>query len=143
MKRLTTLALASTAFLALPALADPQQIAADAAWNMVQRGDLVLIDVRTPSEWAMTGLPRDAHPATLQDVDFLAQARGAVLGDLAQPVAVICRSGNRSSAAAALLEKAGFSHVFEVNEGMSGNDVAGAGWIKRGLPVDPFIPPDN
>ena len=143
MRRLLTTALLGATVLAGPALADPQQLAADAAWTMVQRGDLVLIDVRTPSEWAMTGLPRDAHVATLQDVDFLDQARGAVLGDLDQPVAVICRSGARSRIAASKLEKAGFSHGYEVAEGMSGNGGAGAGWIKRGLPVDPFIPPDN
>ncbi|MEZ5998960.1 MAG: rhodanese-like domain-containing protein [Hyphomonas sp.] len=143
MRRLLTLALMGASCVAGPALADPEQIAADAAWTLIQRGELVLIDVRTPSEWAMTGLPRDAHVATLQDVDFIAQARGAVLGDLDQPVAVICRSGARSGKAASELEQAGFTHVFDVTEGMSGNESSGEGWIKRGLPVDPFIPPDR
>ncbi|MCA8900154.1 MAG: hypothetical protein KDA53_02780 [Hyphomonas sp.] len=143
MKRLVIPALLAAAGISGNAGADPTQIAADAAWTMVQRGELVLIDVRTPTEWAMTGLPRDARPATLQDSDFVDQARGAVLGDLDYPVAVICRSGNRSAMAAAALEKAGFSHVFEIAEGMSGNEVKGQGWIKRGLPVDPFIPPGN
>jgi rhodanese-related sulfurtransferase len=108
---------------------------------MVQRGDLVLLDVRTPTEWAMTGLPRDSHGINAQDRDFIAQARGAVLGDLDQPIAVICRSGSRSKAAASVLEKAGFTHVFDIAEGMSGNETAGDGWLKRGLPTDPFIPP--
>ena len=142
MRRLTSLLLGA-AFLASPALADPGELPAESAWKMVQRGDLVLIDVRTPTEWAMTGLPRDSHGVTLQARDFLAQARGAVLGDLEQPVALICRSGNRSKTAASLLEKAGFTHVFTISEGMSGNAQDGEGWLKRGLPVDPFIPPDH
>ena len=134
-------ALLGAACLATPALAEPGDLPADSAWQMVQRGDLVVLDVRTPTEWAMTGLPRDSHGTNLQDGDFLAQARGAVLGDLDQPVAVICRSGSRSKEAAHELESAGFTHVFDITEGMTGNDTGGEGWLKRGLPTDPFIPP--
>ena len=93
------LSAASAVFaLALPASADVQTLSADAAHTLVQRGELILLDVRTPSEWAMTGMPRDSVGANVKDVDFLAQARGAVLGDLDYPVAVICRAGNRSKA---------------------------------------------
>lgn len=134
-------ALIGAAFLAAPAFAEPGDLPADSAWQMVQRGDLVVLDVRTPTEWAMTGLPRDSHGINVQDRDFIAQARGAVLGDLDQPIAVICRSGSRSKAAASVLEKAGFIHVFDISEGMSGNESKGDGWLKRGLPTDPFIPP--
>lgn len=142
MRRLTGALLGAT-FLAAPAFAEPGNLPADSAWKMLQRGDLVVLDVRTPTEWAMTGLPRDSHGTNLQDRDFIEQARGAVLGDLDQPVAVICRSGSRSHEAATRLEKAGFTHVFDISEGMSGNDETGGGWLKRGLPTDPFIPPDR
>ena len=55
------LSVASAVFaLALPASADVQTLSADAAHTLVQRGELILLDVRTPSEWAMTGMPR-AH----------------------------------------------------------------------------------
>jgi len=139
--RLVLSALVGAAFLAAPAFAQPGDLPADSAWQMVQRGDLVVLDVRTPTEWAMTGLPRDSHGINAQDRDFIAQARGAVLGDLDQPIAVICRSGLRSKAAASVLEKAGFTNVFDIGEGMSGNETSGDGWLKRGLPTDPFIPP--
>lgn len=138
--RILISALMGVAMMAAPAFAEPGELPADSAWQMVQRGDLVVLDVRTPTEWAMTGLPRDSHGTNVQDRDFIDQARGAVLGDLDQPVAVICRSGNRSKQAASLLEKAGFTHVYNISEGMSGNDQAD-GWLKRGLPTDPFIPP--
>jgi len=123
------------------ALADIETLSADTAFQMSQKGELILIDVRTPSEWAMTGMPRDSVGATLQDIDFVARARGAVFGDLEHPVAVICKSGNRSTYAAQKLVSEGFAHVFNVTEGMTGHLGAGDGWIKRGLPTDPFNPP--
>ncbi|KCZ49142.1 MULTISPECIES: rhodanese-like domain-containing protein [unclassified Hyphomonas] len=136
-------ALLGATFMAAPALAEPGALPADSAWQMVQRGEIVVLDVRTPTEWAMTGLPRDSHGINVKDRDFIAQARGAVLGDLDHPIAVICRSGKRSSEAASVLEKAGFTHVFDIREGMVGNEESGEGWLKRGLPTDPFIPPYN
>ncbi|KCZ93871.1 rhodanese-like domain-containing protein [Hyphomonas johnsonii] len=140
--RLQFLTVACAAFgLAGAASADIESLAADAAFQMSQKGELVVIDVRTPSEWAMTGMPRDSIGATLQDSDFVARARGAVLGDLEQPVAVICRSGSRSTSAAQKLVSEGFAHVFNISEGMAGHRGAGDGWIKRGLPTDPFNPP--
>lgn len=123
------------------ALADIETLSADTAFQMSQKGELILIDVRTPSEWAMTGMPRDSVGATLQDIDFVARARGAVFGDLEHPVAVICKSGNRSTSAAQKLVSEGFAHVFNVTEGMAGHLGASDGWIKRGLPTDPFNPP--
>ncbi|MAB11403.1 rhodanese-like domain-containing protein [Hyphomonas sp.] len=141
--RFLTGALLAASFMAPPAFAEPGDLPADSAWQMVQRGEIVVLDVRTPTEWAMTGLPRDSHGINVKDRDFVAQARGAVLGDLDHPIAVICRTGQRSSEAASVLEKAGFTHVFDIKEGMLGKEGAGDGWLKRGLPVDPFIPPYN
>jgi rhodanese-related sulfurtransferase len=141
--RFLTGALLGATFMAAPAFAEPGALPADSAWQMVQRGEMVVLDVRTPTEWAMTGLPRDSHGINVKDRDFIAQARGAVLGDLDHPIAVICRTGQRSSEAATALEKAGFTHVFDITEGMLGNDETGVGWLKRGLPTDPFIPPYN
>lgn len=127
---------------ALSAQADVSALSADVAHSMAQRGELVLIDVRTPSEWAMTGMPRDSVGANVQDIDFLAQARGAVLGDLDYPVAVICQSGTRSMSAAEKLEAAGFAKVYNIDEGIAGHDGSNDGWIKRGLPTDQFLSPD-
>lgn len=51
-------------------------------------------------------------------------------------MAVICRTGRRSAAAERLLERNGFSHVYNVVEGMAGSS-AGPGWLARGLPIEP------
>lgn len=123
------------------AMADIGTLPADKAFQMSQKGELILIDVRTPSEWAMTGMPRNSVGATLQDGDFVARARGAVYGDLEHPVAVICRSVDCSTRAAQKLVSEGFANVFDVSEGMAGRLGASDGWIKRGLPTDPFNPP--
>jgi rhodanese-related sulfurtransferase len=143
-RSMSVLATASIyAALSLPSFADVQNLSAESAHKLVQRGELILLDVRTPSEWAMTGMPRDSVGANVKDVDFLAQARGAVLGDLEYPIAVICRAGNRSTLAAAQLEAAGFAEIYEITEGMAGLEGIGDGWIKRGLPTDQFLPPDR
>jgi len=49
--------------------------------------------------------------------------------DPAQPVAVICASGNRSQSAAALLGKNGFETVYNVVGGVFG-------WMQSGLPLE-------
>lgn len=120
--------------------ADVGTMTAKDAHIMVQRGELVLLDVRNPSEWVMTGVPRDSRTANSSAPDFLAQARGAVYGDLEHPVAVICRTGDRSAEAAKKLEAEGFAVVYNIPEGMSRDRDAGEGWLVRGLPTDPFIP---
>lgn len=120
--------------------ADIRELTAEAAYSRLQEGEIVLIDVRTPTEWAMTGMPKDSIGITLQSSDFIARARSAVLGDLDRPVALICRTGNRSSEAARRLIAEGFTHVYNVAEGMAGHLGDGDGWIKSGLPTDPFMP---
>lgn len=140
--RLCAAALASC-WLAGSAHADIDMLSAEDAYVMVQRGELVLLDVRTPSEWAMTGMPKNSIGAPLTSADFILQARGAVLGDLEYPVAVICRAGSQSSDAAQKLASEGFAQIYVVAEGMAGELGKGEGWIKRGLPTDPFIPPDR
>ncbi len=92
---------------------------------------VMLIDVRTPSEWAETGVPETAARANFNDPDFLAQAKKLIGDDTSRPVALICRSGNRSGQAAAQLRAAGYTNVFNVSGGVS---MAG-GWIANGLPL--------
>lgn len=131
-----------SAGLCLSALAhaEVETLSAKDAYIMVQKGELVLLDVRSPTEWAMTGVPQDSRTASSTAPDFLAQARGAVYGDLDQPVAVICRTGARSADAAKRLEAEGFSTVYDIPEGMAGGSATGEGWLVSGLPTDPFIP---
>lgn len=108
------------------------------AWSKMERGEMLLLDVRTQGEWMQTGVPKNARLVTLSDPrgssGFVAGAKKAVRGDLRKPVGVICRTGNRSAKAAALLENAGFKTVYDVPEGVVGN-ARDTGWAWRGLPM--------
>jgi rhodanese-related sulfurtransferase len=103
-------------------------------------GKLTIIDVRSPDEWRQTGIPAGALRADVKDADFAAQIQTLLKGDKNAPVAVICHSGRRSTAARDILLAAGFTHVSNIKEGMSGGP-NGQGWIPRGLPVEPLRQP--
>lgn len=84
-------------------------------------GGAYVLDVRTTGEYA------EGHIAgsTLLPLDQVEARAAEVPGD--KPVYVICRSGNRSQEASAILKKAG-KDVKNVGGGM--ND-----WIAAGYPV--------
>lgn len=110
-----------------------------AAAKLASEGKLLLIDIREPDELAQTGSPKGAgfvrwnHPSGrlgFAEAVFLAAGKR-----FDAPVALICRTGNRSSSAADFLERAGFSKIVNVPEGVLGNGY-GPGWKARGLPLD-------
>lgn len=113
----------------------------------------VLLDVRTDAEWAYVGRPdlsaigrqplfvswqrfpaMDVHP------DFVAEVQAAGAEDVGAPMLVLCRSGQRSAAAATALSAAGYSRAFNIADGFEGpKDQDGhrnkvAGWRASGLP---------
>ena len=90
-----------------------------------QKPDLILLDVRTPSEYAEGHLPKSVNVDVLAP-DFEQRAE-AVLGKQ-RSVALYCRSGHRSHAAAALMQSRGFK-VVELKGGY-------LGWVSEGLPVE-------
>lgn len=124
--------------------ADIPTMAAPAAHAKATAGELLLVDVRTPDEWKSTGVPKSAHAITMHQKpeDFLAQLRAATGGNPNKTVAIICRTGNRTSALAEPLTRAGFPNVVNVIEGVVGGP-RGTGWMKRGLPMRPWTPADT
>lgn len=97
-------------------------------------GDVLLIDIRRPEEWAQTGLGEHAVALDMRRADFVDALLAKVSGDVARPIALICASGVRSRHLSASLAAAGFHRVADVPEGMLGSR-AGPGWLGRGLPV--------
>lgn len=114
-------------------------IAADRALDRARAGEVVLIDVRRPSEWRQTGVPAQARQVTIHGpggmAGFVAAMRKTVGGDLDRPVALICARGGRSTRAQDALMQAGFTRVLNVKEGVLGGP-NGTGWIKRVLPLE-------
>ena len=86
---------------------------------LVESGDALLLDVREPDEWAAGHSPKATH-IPLGQLDPAAIPAGT-------SVIAICRSGARSSRAAATLAAAGIS-VSNLDGGMKA-------WATAGLPV--------
>ena len=139
----------------------------EAAKFMNQNASKTLfLDVRTPAELMFVGMPAqaDANVPYMKEPDFPAwdgvkgtlklelnpdflpevrrrlAAKGLKANDA---IVLICRSGDRSAAAANLLAEAGFKNVYSVVDGFEG-DLAGEGpkagqrvvngWKNAGLP---------
>lgn len=100
----------------------------------LQAGELLLIDIRRPDEWARTGIADGANPLDMRREDFLPALQDLAGGDLDRPIALICARGVRSDRLSARLTATGFTRIIDVPEGMLGSP-AGPGWIARGLPV--------
>lgn len=117
-----------------PAISAPEAFAA------AQAGNMTIIDIRTPQEWRQTGVAAGVERINMVQPGgpqgFAAAVRESVEGDKAAPIALICRTGNRSSHMQRFLLEQGFTNVYNVEEGMAGSG-AGPGWIARGLPVEP------
>jgi rhodanese-related sulfurtransferase len=131
----------STGEFARAQTAPQRPLAADEAEAMVEAGDLMLVDVRSPREWAETGVPKGAETITFHDPEGLAAFVEKIVkasgGDLGRPVGLICAAGVRSSYAYRLLQERGFTNLYNVGEGMFGNPNYGPGWLKRHLPTEP------
>jgi rhodanese-related sulfurtransferase len=116
------------------------------AWAMLD-GDpkARLVDVRTPGEWQMVGLPDlgGLHKHLLRLSWILAPGQPpnpAFVAELSQaepdseaPLLFLCKSGARSRAAAMAMTAAGYSRCYNVAEGFEGGR-PGAGWKAKGLP---------
>ena len=119
-------------------------ISAELAWQWVQNGQAVLIDVRSDAERAWVGEVPGAvavawkqWPGMAMNPDFDAQLRAAVPAGGA--AVLLCRSGVRSVAAAQRATQLGIT-AYNILEGFEGDLNSQAqrgqrgGWRYRGLP---------
>jgi len=92
------------------------------ATRLINDSGAVVLDVRTPAEFAAGHLP-NARNIPLAELDKRAAELPAN-----KPVLVCCTSGVTSSRAAGVLRKAGRTEVFNLSGGLDG-------WRQAGLPV--------
>ncbi|ADX74797.1 rhodanese-like domain-containing protein [Pseudarthrobacter phenanthrenivorans] len=121
------------------------------AWEKLQQG-AVLVDVRTEGEWAHIGIPDTkatdndplfiqwSFPGGIQNPDFINDLTQQAPEDRSTELVFLCRSGQRSIAAAIAATQAGFTS-YNVLEGFEGEpDRYGErtvnGWKNRGLPTN-------
>lgn len=116
--------------------AEPPVMDAASAHRKAAAGEITLVDIRTPEEWRETGVPASAHTVTLDQPPkaLLSKLDQLLGGNKSRPLALICRTGNRSSMLAAELRKVGYTNVIDVAEGIAGGR-NGQGWSKAGLPL--------
>ena len=96
-------------------------------------GEIYLIDIRRPDEWAATGSGEGAVRLDMRRPDFT-EALLEVAGSRDAPIALICAAGVRSARLSNRLAAAGFTNIIDVPEGMTGG-IYGRGWVNHGLPV--------
>ena len=141
MKRLFTLFLPlilAANLLAGSAIA-AQNMTPKEAWSAMQAGEMVLVDVRQPSEWQSTGLAPGAIPLTLGSAGFYEKLEQLVADNPGKTLGLICAAGGRSTMAAREMEQRGLKAVVDVKAGMRGGMMS-SGWIGDGLPVVPWKP---
>lgn len=116
------------------ASAEPLIMSATEAASAVASEEMILIDIRSPGEWAQTGVARGAIALTMHSPDFPQKIAAILNGRHGKSVGLICATGGRTEHVVSILAQNGFSDVIDVSEGMFGND-RGPGWIARGMSV--------
>ncbi|WP_020558218.1 rhodanese-like domain-containing protein [Thiofilum flexile] len=93
---------------------------------------ITLVDIRRPDEWQQTGIINGSKLLTLFDakgnIDPTFPSKIAQLAPTNKPVAIICRTGNRTQIGAQMLSQAGYSQVYNVQRGI-------ASWMAEKRPV--------
>jgi rhodanese-related sulfurtransferase len=131
--------------------------------------NIKIIDVRTTEEYLFVGHPTMAWkiPLAVQVYEWDAEKKQfpmkllpdfvSRVSEVAKPddtLMVMCRSGGRSAMAVNLLAKAGFTHVYNITDGMEGDAVKDPnsvflgqrlvnGWKNSGLPWTYQLTPDR
>ncbi|WP_254694272.1 rhodanese-like domain-containing protein [Sulfitobacter sp. SK012] len=114
--------------------AQPPKMSAIEAHSATLNGDLIILDIRSPGEWAETGVAKGAWPVTMHSPNFGPNLQSIIERYPNRSLALICATGGRSDHVATVLEQNGLSGVIDISEGMSGNGIA-PGWISRNLPI--------
>ncbi|MEM9699006.1 MAG: rhodanese-like domain-containing protein [Pseudomonadota bacterium] len=135
-------ALAATRWFNVGAAVAEGDLSTPEAWAAAQRGDIILVDIRRPDEWARTGVGAGAVPIDMRSAEFLPTLLRHTGGRRDVPVALICARGVRSARMSRRLTEAGFEQILDVPEGMLGSG-AGPGWLARELPLMPYSSPDG
>lgn len=121
------------------------------AWAKLEQG-AILVDVRTEGEWAHIGIPDTkatdndplfipwTFPGGIPNADFITDLTQQAPEDSATELLFICRSGQRSVAAAIAATQAGFTS-YNVLEGFEGvpdryGERTVNGWKNSGLPTN-------
>ncbi len=113
----------------------------------------VLIDVRTPAEWDVIGVPDltsidkavvfaewDSMTHMVEPAAFVDGLKARIPADRSTPLLFLCKVGGRSMSAAQAMAMAGYERCFNIVHGFEGDAGPGGrrgavnGWQADGLP---------
>ena len=139
MNRRSFLILAAAQLFAGAAVAQssPPSLSVRQAYDGTKAGTLILVDIRTPAEWADTGVPVGAIRLDMEASAFEARLAALRLENPGKTIALICRTGNRSSSLQRKLAGRGWRDVVDVRGGLLGNP-GDKGWLAEQLPVTAY-----
>ena len=93
--------------------------------NSADKGSVLVLDVRTPEEYAQGHVPNAmniTHTAIENNLPKLMAHKD-------KKIVIYCRSGRRAGVAADILTKNGFEKLYHLDGDMNG-------WTKAGLPIE-------
>lgn len=111
-----------------PVLITPRE-----AFEGAKAGTLTLMDIRSPTEWADTGVPQGAIRLDAETAGFEVRLAGLRLDNPGKRIALIDRTGGLSASVRQKLAGRGWRDLVAVRGGMLGQD----GWLAEKLPVEP------
>ncbi|MDF1851312.1 MAG: rhodanese-like domain-containing protein [Verrucomicrobiales bacterium] len=109
-----------------PADKEVRNVSAEEAKKLIEEtADLVVLDVRTPEEFA------EGHIKGAINIDFKAESFETEVGKLNPdvPYVIHCRSGRRSAEALTQIKPMAFQTLYHLDSGFNG-------WQEAGLPVE-------
>jgi rhodanese-related sulfurtransferase len=92
-------------------------------------GDMILVDIRRPDEWATTGVAKGALRIDMLSGDFKARVAALRASNPDSKIGLICQAGVRSARMSQLLEDAGLAGLVDIAGGTEE-------WIEQGLPIE-------
>ena len=111
----------------------PASLSPREAHDAARAGALILIDIRSATEWADTGVPRGAIRLDAESAGFEVRLAGLKLDNPGKRIALIDRTGGLASSIRQKLAGRGWRDLVAVRGGMLGQD----GWLAQKLPVEP------
>ena len=105
-----------------------QDVNAQEAFTLIRENrdnpDFIIIDVRTPEEFA------EGHMENTINIDFRSETFDSEIGrlDRNKTYLIYCRSGNRSRGALDTMIELNFAEVYHLTVGI-------VGWVEEGFPV--------
>ncbi|AWD22756.1 rhodanese-like domain-containing protein [Fuscovulum blasticum] len=113
------LALVAALAAAAPALRAGEAVEEALTVEQMQASGALVVDIRTPEEWAETGVIDGAKLVTFTDADSFLAAIGPEIAD-GRDLVLVCRSGRRSGIAAEALAGVIPNRVISQQGGMAG-----------------------